>query len=352
MFMLVPNKRKAVALISGGLDSMLAAKLILDQGVHVEGLNFYTGFCHSGHTSAIRNTVAKSRPKRNDALWVAETLGIRLHIIDVIEEYKSVLTNPQHGFGSTLNPCLDCKIFMVKKAFEWMQNHEFDFIITGEVIGQRPNSQLKKKLPIVANHSGAGDRLLRPLSAKHLSPTLPERENWVDRNRLLDITGRGRKIQMEMAASYGYTDYAQPAGGCCVLTDEAYSRKLADLWEFRGSKNYDLDDIILLKIGRHLRPMEHFKMIISRDEGETNFLQGYKKRYTSLELVDAIGPIMLVDGDLTQEDYSFAAKVLARYAKQTSPSEITVRITSSEGSTKDLRVIPFTSDEISKQWYI
>ena len=124
--------RKAVALISGGLDSLLAAKLMLEQGIHVEGINFYTGFCVEGHTHAIRNQ-DKKKQKRNNALWVAEQLGIKLHIVDVIDEYKDVLTNPKHGYGANLNPCLDCKGFMVRKAHEWIIEHNFDFIITGEV---------------------------------------------------------------------------------------------------------------------------------------------------------------------------------------------------------------------------
>src|SRR5210317_1250086 len=134
--------RKAVALISGGLDSLLAARVVMDQGVHVEGINFYTGFCVEGHTHAIRKQ-DRAKPKRNNALWVAEQLGIKLHIVDIIEEYKDVVINPKHGYGANLNPCLDCKIFMVSKARKWIDSNGFDFIITGEVIGQRPKSQRK-----------------------------------------------------------------------------------------------------------------------------------------------------------------------------------------------------------------
>ena len=152
------NQAKAVALISGGLDSMLAARVVKDQGVHVEGLNFFTGFCVEGHTHAIRNHDRK-RPKRNNALWVAEQLGIKLHIVDVIEEYKDVVINPRHGYGTNLNPCLDCKSFMVGKARQWMQAHGFDFIVTGEVVGQRPMSQRRETFPVV------------PVSYTHL--TLP-----------------------------------------------------------------------------------------------------------------------------------------------------------------------------------
>ncbi|NOQ35834.1 MAG: tRNA (5-methylaminomethyl-2-thiouridylate)-methyltransferase, partial [Methylococcaceae bacterium] len=149
---------KAVALISGGLDSMLAAQTVINQGVHVEGINFFTGFCVEGHTHAIKKK-DKAKPKRNNSLWVAEQLGMKLHIVDVIEEYKDVLINPKHGYGANMNPCLDCKIFMVNKAKQWIQENDFDFIITGEVIGQRPMSQRKETMPIVARESGADDLL-------------------------------------------------------------------------------------------------------------------------------------------------------------------------------------------------
>ena len=158
---------KAVALISGGLDSLLAAKLIQQQGIEVVGINFFTGFCVEGHTHAIRKREG-ARPKRNNALWVAEQLGIKLHIIDVVEEYKNVVINPRHGYGANLNPCLDCKIFMIHKAHDWIAEHDFDFIITGEVVGQRPMSQKRKDLNVISYHSDLEDLLLRPLSAKFL----------------------------------------------------------------------------------------------------------------------------------------------------------------------------------------
>ena len=155
------KKVKAVSLISGGLDSLLSTKLIMEQGIHVEGINFFTGFCVEGRTHAIRKK-DKTKPKRNNALWVAEQLGIKLHIVDVIDEYRDVLLNPKHGYGKNMNPCLDCKGFMVKKALEWIQKNDFDFIITGEVMGQRPMSQRKDTMPVVQRDSGAQDLLLRP----------------------------------------------------------------------------------------------------------------------------------------------------------------------------------------------
>ena len=220
---MMEKKHKAVALISGGLDSMLAVRVMQEQGIEVEGINFYTGFCVEGHTHAIRNQ-DKNKQKRNNALWVAEQLGIKLHIVDVIEEYKEVLLNPKHGYGANMNPCLDCKIFMVSKAVEWIKenNHDgFDFIITGEVIGQRPMSQRKATMPIISEESGAEDLLLRPLCAKNLPETLPEREGWVDRSKLYDFHGRNRKPQIALAKQFGLTDFATPAGGCCFLTDKS-----------------------------------------------------------------------------------------------------------------------------------
>ena len=343
--------RKAVALISGGLDSMLAARVILDQGIHVEGINFFTGFCVEGHTHAIRRR-DRARPKRNNALWVAEQLGIRLHIIDIVEEYKSVLLNPRHGYGQNLNPCLDCKTFMVRKAYEWMREHGFDFIITGEVIGQRPMSQRRDTFPVVARESGVGDLLLRPLSAKLLPPTLPEREGWVDRERLHGFHGRSRKPQMALAARYGIRDYAQPAGGCCFLTDEQYAAKLADLWAARGRRDYDLDDILLLKVGRHLRPRPHFKLIIGREEGENRFLEGYRRRFLSLRPVSHAGPLVLADGELDADDVELAARITARFSKGRGAERVRVAVTPPGGEPREIEVRPLAAHEIRPEWYV
>ncbi|MEM7254072.1 MAG: tRNA (5-methylaminomethyl-2-thiouridylate)-methyltransferase [Pseudomonadota bacterium] len=346
-----PGPRRAVALISGGLDSMLAAKAIAEQGVHVEGINFFTGFCVEGHTHSIRQRDS-NRPVRNNALWVAEQLGIQLHLIDVVEDYKAVVLNPKHGYGTHLNPCLDCKSFMVERAHHWMKAHDFDFIITGEVIGQRPKSQRKATMPIIAHESGAGERLLRPLCAKRLEPTLPEREGWVDREQLFEFTGRSRKPQIELAAHYGFADFAQPSGGCCFLTDRQYSIKLADLWRSRGRREYELDDIILLKVGRHLRPRPDFKVIIGREEGENNFLRGYRRDFTSLRTVSHQGPIALVDGEVTAEDLTLTARLLARYCQGRHESEVRIEITRVGEAPTEIVVSPMPRDEIPKAWHI
>lgn len=345
------KQRKAVALISGGLDSMLAAKVVMEQGVHVEGINFFTGFCVEGHTHAIRQR-DKKKPKRNNALHTAKTLGIKLHIIDVIEEYKDVLLNPKHGYGQNMNPCLDCKGFMVKKALEWIRQNDFDFIITGEVIGQRPMSQRKETMPVIQQESGAGDLLVRPLCARHLPPSLPEREGWLDREKLLDFNGRNRKPQIALAQSFGIDDFAQPAGGCCFLTDKSYSEKLVDLWQHRGNKNYELDDIMLLKVGRHIRPGDNFKIIISREEGENKFLEGYKKQFTHLQVTSHPGPLALIEGDVTEDELKLAGQIVARYGKGRDADEVEVTVVPKERDAMTFKVKPMHSDDIPKAWFV
>lgn len=345
------SAHKAVALISGGLDSMLAVRVIQEQGVYVEGINFYTGFCVEGHTHAIRNKDQKS-PKRNSALWCAEQLGIKLHIIDIIQEYKEVLLNPRHGYGANLNPCLDCKAFMVTKAREWMEQHGFDFIITGEVVGQRPKSQRKETLPVISRESGAGDRLLRPLCAGLLAETLPEQEGWVDREQLHSFSGRSRKPQIELARSYGFGTWSQPAGGCCFLTDENYARKLNDLWSHRGERDYELDDIVLLKVGRHLRPAPYYKLIVARDEGESRFLQGYQKTFITLSASSHSGPLCLVEGEAGREELALAARVVARFGQGRDSEQVTVELTIPGEEGFNLAVEPMKPEEVPKGWYL
>jgi tRNA-specific 2-thiouridylase len=345
------SRRRAAALVSGGLDSMLAVRVVQDQGIHVEGLNFYTGFCVEGHTQAIRRQ-DQAKHKRNNALWVADQLGIRLHILDVVEDYKDVVLNPRHGYGANLNPCLDCKVFMVRKAREWMEARGFDFLVTGEVLGQRPMSQRRETLPIVQDESGIGDLLLRPLSARRLPPTRPEREGWVDRSRLLDFHGRSRKPQMALAAHYGFEDYAQPAGGCCFLTNEQYAVKLADLWQSRGERRYELDDIILLKVGRHLRPAPNFKLIVAREEGEANFLHGYRKEHIALRSISHTGPYALIDGEPTESDQVLAARLVARYGHGRDADAVTIGVSDRGGPERELVVAPLPSHEIPAEWVL
>ena len=351
---MVNKQIRAVALISGGLDSMLAAKVVMEQGVEVHGLNFFTGFCVEGHTHAIRKQ-HKEKPKRNNALWSAEQLGIKLHIDDVSEPYKDVVINPKHGYGANLNPCLDCKGFMVGRARLWMEENDFDFMITGEVIGQRPMSQRRDTMPVIQKEGGIGDRLLRPLCAQLLPETLPEREGWVNREQMHGFSGRSRKPQIALAESFGFSEWSQPAGGCCFLTDASYSSKLQDLWNARGTKEYEIDDIVLLKIGRHIRPRPEFKLIVSREEGENNFLRGYRRSFGHFEVTSHPGPLTLVDladGDLTGDNLQLAARIVARFSQGRDAAEVTLDYVPLVGETQQVTVSPMDTDEVLKSWYV
>lgn len=345
------TKPKAVALISGGLDSMLAVKIIQQEGVYVEGINFYTGFCHSGHTSAIRNAKTM-KPLRNDALWVAEQLGIKLHLIDIVKPYKEIVLNPKYGYGKNLNPCLDCKIFMVNKAYQWMLEYSFDFIITGEVLGQRPKSQLRANMPLIAQKSMANDRLLRPLCAKLLPPTLPEREGWVNRDNLYNFHGRTRQGQFKLAALMQIEEFAQPAGGCCVLTDTNYSRRLKDLLQHRTTRDYSIEDIILLKAGRHLRLKPHYKIIIARDEAESNFLTGYRKQFIHMQVCEHRGPIILIEGKPTDDDLLTCARIAGRFCAGRDALTVKVNVCRLNEHNTIIEVTPMPVKDILPGWYL
>jgi hypothetical protein len=213
-------------------------------------------------------------------------------------------------------------------------------------------SQRKSTMPIVAKQSGADDLLLRPLCAKNLPATLPEREGWVDREKLHDITGRSRKPQMALAKQWEIDDYAQPAGGCCFLTDKSYSAKLVDLWQAHGHKDYELDDVMLLKVGRHIRPAPHFKLIIAREEGEGRFLQGYKKQFVSMLCVSHPGPLVLIDGEVSAEDVYLAARIAARFGQGRDAAQVDMMITQPDGSERIIQVAPLNSDDLPQEWYI
>jgi tRNA U34 2-thiouridine synthase MnmA/TrmU len=229
----------------------------------------------------------------------------------------------------------------------------FDFIVTGEVIGQRPKSQRKDTMPIISQESGADDRLLRPLCAQNLPATLPEREGWVKRDELHDFSGRTRKPQMALAEKFGLEEFAQPAGGCCFLTDKSYSNKLADLWTARNERRYELDDIMLLKVGRHIRPQPHFKLIISREEGENRFLEGYRYQFTSITTVSCPGPLALVDGQFESDaEMELAAAIVARYSKGRVDEAVTLDVRSPDGVARQVTVVPAQPEAVLPSWNV
>lgn len=247
---------KAVGLISGGLDSTLAARIVKDLGVDVHGVYFAMpwGCCD-----------------KQKAIAAAENIGIKLIVLQLDERYLEIIRKPKHGYGSALNPCVDCRIHMFSRAAQYMRHIEADFIFTGEVLGQRPMSQKKNSMRWIEEGTGLQGRLLRPLSAQLLDPTIPELENKIDRNKLLDLSGRSRKPQLELVEGFGISEYSLPAGGC-ALTDSSFAERMKDTLKY-GYRNYR--ETIALKWGRHFRLNENYKIILGRDEAENEALMQY-----------------------------------------------------------------------------
>ncbi len=343
---------RALGLLSGGLDSTLAVRVLQEQGIEVACVNFHTGFCIQSHTGAIRNPKKGGEPARHDALHAARNLGVKLHLVDISEDYVRIVTNPKHGYGKHLNPCLDCKIFMINKAWELKEELGFDFIFTGEVLGQRPMSQRKDTFPVIDREAGVKGWLLRPLSARYMPETEPEKRGWVDRERLKNFNGRSRKPQMALAREYGIEDYPAPAGGCCFLTDESYSRKLQDLWRHRETKEYTLEDIVMLKAGRHIRPHgADFKLIVGRDETENRFLSGFKAGRMVIRAKNLPGPFTLLEGDPDEEGLIMACRIAARYGKGKNRPEVTMQVDGDDAS-RTFTVVPMPAHEVLQEWHV
>ena len=336
------EKIKAVAMLSGGLDSTLAVKVVADQGVEVLGVNFHTGFCLTDDRRKMAGLGARISPDsvKNQALQAGAKWRIPVEIIDISKEYLEILTNPKHGYGSAVNPCIDCRIYMLKKAREYMEKVGAKFIITGEVLGQRPMSQMRNTLRLIEKESGCSGIILRPLSAKHFEPTLPEIKGWVDREKLYDFSGRTRKPQMALAKKLGLDDYPQPAGGCCFLTDLNYARRLQDLFKYSGEKTLSPTQVLLLKIGRHFRINDQAKVIVGRNEAENLFLEQSAEGYTRVKCLDVVGPLTLLEGRTGDEELFQAARLTARYSDAKEREKVTVEIRFPHNGRKVLEVPP------------
>ena len=294
---------RAVALLSGGLDSTLAAKVVLEQGIELEALNFLTVFCNCTH----RGETCLASKK------AVEGLGIPLKVLNVSEEYLEVVKHPRHGYGRNMNPCIDCRIFMLKKAREYMTSTGASFIITGEVLGQRPMSQRREAMRLIDREADLEGLILRPLSAKFLSPSLPEVKGWVDRQRLLNISGRSRKPQIRLAEQYGIRDYPCPAGGC-LLTDPGFAKRIKDLMV--RDPHFTLNDVHLLKIGRHFRLSSVLKLVVGRNEDDNQKLQAFAREEDVLLKVHRYpGPLSLLRGRISQPEVERAAAITVRYGK-------------------------------------
>jgi len=322
------RRAKAIGMISGGLDSTLALALLLRQGVEVKAVNFYTGFCVT-ETQRRKGGRPDGTVPRNEALRAAADLEVEIEYVDVSgREYLDMLVAPRYGYGANANPCVDCRIFMMSRAREIMERERADFVFTGEVLGQRPKSQRRDTMRTIERESGLEGRLLRPLSAKLLEPTLPERDGLVDRERLLDISGRSRLRQMALAKELGLVDWPQPAGGCCYLTDESFARKFFDVLDAREAagepRRIERDDVVLLSTGRHFRISARAKLLVGRSEVENAILDGYAGGRARLEAKGVPGPVALVEGEPTWEERVLAARIVARYGKARSAPRVEV----------------------------
>jgi len=294
--------QKAVALLSGGLDSSVAVKLILEQGIDVTAVNFKSPFCCCNRKNGCGN----------EALRISKEFGIPVKLIYVDLEYIERVRNPKFGYGKHLNPCLDCRIFMHRKAAEYMKEIGSTFLITGEVLGQRPMSQRRDAMNLIDRETNLKGRILRPLSAGLMEPTLPELQGIVDRSRLLSISGRSRKIQMEVADQLSITDYPCPARGC-LLTDAQFAAKLMDLFQHRES--LDMVEIRLLRIGRHFRVHPGLKVVVGRDEKENARITALAKdRYPLFLPDDFEGPTCAAVGSLDDPGKEIIARIMLRYA--------------------------------------
>lgn len=296
--------KKAVALLSGGLDSTLAVKLMLEQGVELFPINFITAFC-----------TCTSKGCCSQAKKVSGQFGLKNKIVNLGEEYFQIIKNPKHGRGRGMNACIDCRILTFKKAADYMKETGASFIVTGEVLGQRPMSQQLRMLQLIEKESNLQGLIVRPLCAQLLEPSLPEKEGIIDRNRLLNISGRSRKPQIALAKEFNINDYPCPAGGC-LLTDKGFSNRLKDLM---AHQDLTMNEVHLLKTGRHFRLNENVKLIVGRNESENEKIVTFAQdEDIMLHAKDIAGPTALLKGKLNGnlELINQAASICLRYSDQ------------------------------------
>ncbi len=306
-------KTKAIALFSGGLDSILAVKVIQDQDISVQGVTFETPFFNARRAGE-----------------TARQIQLSLIVVDITDRHLAMLKAPRYGYGKNMNPCIDCHTLMLRAAGKIMEETDADFLFTGEVMGQRPMSQTRQSLHIVAKNSGYADYIIRPLSARLLGETIPEQEGKVNRRQLLAIQGRGRKVQMEMAKSYGVHYYPPPAGGC-LLTDPMFSKRLKDL--FSHDPEHTPRDIELLKYGRHFRNGESGKIIVGRNQKDNEALQKLIRGGDTVICMDQLpGPLVMIPGGGNEKDVINAAQLCVLYSDAPENEEGILNITTTDQS--------------------
>jgi tRNA-uridine 2-sulfurtransferase len=295
------NRGKGIVLISGGLDSLLAARVLMDQDLDLIGLYGALPFV------APDAAAADLKPAQ-----LASQIHLPVHVHRCGKEYINMLRNPSHGYGKHMNPCIDCHIYFIKIAAELMRDVHADFVATGEVVGQRPMSQMRHTMNHIEKETGLKGRLLRPLSAKLLKPTIPEDEGIVNRGLLLGINGRSRKEQFELARKYNIEKYESPSGGC-LFTDRFISSRVRDLLVHDGG--VDSVDLYLLTIGRHYRISDAAKIIVSRNERENNELEKYRHIADYFFVPEFKGPAVYVKGAITDGDMKLIGSIMLRYGK-------------------------------------
>ena len=337
---------RGLAMLSGGLDSTLAAKLLLEQGVEVVGLSFTTGFSSYDHSVTASSFSGRVVPPPDASAKAAGVLGIPFRRIDLIPKLLDAACAPKHGYGAHMNPCIDCRATMLRRAGEIMKEESFNFVSTGEVLGQRPMSQRRDAMRIVERDSGFEGRLLRPLSALLLKPTIPEEEGIVDRSKLLGLSGRSRKPQMKLALDWGITDYPSPAGGC-LLTDESYARRFADKLKAHGREGLDRTAMLLLKLGRHFRLRPGLKLIVGRNEGENDLLERMSAGRVFFDCPQVPGPFALCDeGVPSAAEELLCAGLTARYSDGKGLNSVTIEIGRPDGGDERRNVPPLHDEEL------
>lgn len=294
------KKIKAVALVSTGLDSQLAARVVSDLGIDVQGLH-----CVFKYDPFIKNIEDKIAEQY-------DPLSIPVRVVDLTDAFFSVLLEPKHGYGKNINPCIDCKIFIYRYAKKYMQEIGAKFLITGEVAGQRPMTQKTPMLKHLEREGGLEGLVLRPLTAKHLDPTIPEKEGWVDRNQLLDIAGRGRKIQMALVKKYGIASFENPAGGC-IFTNPQFGDRAKVLLKQRNIDELTVDDFRLLRLGRHFWIDNRIHVVVGRGEKDNNMLDQFADGRWRFEAAEIAGPVVIAESLESEKDIQLVAGITARY---------------------------------------
>lgn len=324
---------KAVGLISGGLDSTLAAKVVRDLGVDVYGVFFAMpwGCCDKAH-----------------ATKAAHSIGIKFITLQLDERYLEIVREPRFGRGTAMNPCIDCRIHMFSRAAQYMRHIGADFVFTGEVLGQRPMSQRREAMRLIEQHTGLQDKLLRPLSAQFMEPIAVERDGLIDRTQLLDLTGRSRKAQLQLADKYQLQGYSSPAGGC-LLTDVNFSYRIKDTFQY-GYRNFR--ETISLKWGRHYRLDPEYKCIAGRDKFENDgLIQFAHPEDIIMQLPDNLGPTIILKGtNPSQNVLQLSAGILQRFSKykDQAPRDINYWHVRNRNVVQTIQAIKVTDEQLEK----